>query len=211
MYKAAADDICDALCHALPAKDKPNAVHTNRDFCRGLVDGALHNKNAAAVARIRRDRHVVAAATAAAAAAAVGGGEPDRGRARKGMPPSGEWIRKREEDVTVDGALLAMEVHIGIVIAMLKEAGVLDGELDVCIDKMGMKRWDSKPGAELVRGAIRGDRGAYAEVYIIIHCVVAGERLVLGFLPFTSNDDNYKCVEALIRASRSAEYSWGRS
>ena len=63
-----------------------------------------------------------------------------------------------------------------------------------------MKRWDSKPGAELVRGAIRDDRRAYAEVYIIIHCVVAGERLVLGFLPFTSDDDNYKCVEALIRA-----------
>ena len=37
-------------------------------------------------------------------------------------------------------------------------------------------------------------------MYIIIHCVVAGERLVLGALPVSAGNDNYRLVEALIRA-----------
>lgn len=37
-------------------------------------------------------------------------------------------------------------------------------------------------------------------MYIIIHCVVAGERPVLGVLPVSAGDDSYKLVEALIRA-----------
>ena len=81
------------------------------------LDGALHNKNAAAAGRIRRDRHDAAAA---ARAEAVGGG-PGHGRARKGRPPSGEWIRKKEDGVTVDGALLAMSVHNVAMIDKLKE------------------------------------------------------------------------------------------
>ena len=193
LYKAVVDDLCEALGRAVETKDKPNAVHTHRDFCRGLVNGALHNKNVAATARIERDRHE--AATAAAA-----GGDQGHSRARRGRTPSGEWYRKRAASVSLDEALAAMSEHVDIVYKKLKKAGALGKKLDACVDKTGSKRWDSKPGPELVRGTIRDDRRAYAEVYIVIHCVVAGERLVLGVLPVSAGDDNYRLVEALIRA-----------
>ena len=193
MYKDAASDMCTALELALPARNAPNAVHTNKDFCRALVQGALYNKNVAATARIERDRYD-------AAAAAAGGCDPGSARARKGRTPSGEWIRKKASGVKVDDALAAMDAHLGIVAEKLKAAGVLGKGLDVCIDKTGHRRWDSKPGEELVRGTIRGDRKAYAEVYIIMHSVVAGRRLVLGALPVSAGDSNYSHVEALIRA-----------
>ena len=193
MYKDAARDMCAALGRALPAKDAPNAVHTNKDFCRSLVNGALHNKNVAATARIERDRHDVAAV-------ADGGCGPENPRARKGRTPSGEWIRKKSSSVTVEGALEAMDAHVGIAAEKLRAIGVLGDEIDVCVDKTASKRWDGEPGAELVRGAIRGDRKAYAEVYIIMHCIVAGKRLVLGVFPFSSGDANYRHIEALIRA-----------
>lgn len=186
--------MCTALGRALPAKDAPNAVHTNEDFCRALVNGALHNKNVAATARIERDRHD------ASAAAAGGGCGPENLRARKGRTPSGEWIRKKAAGVTVEGALEAMNAHVEIAAETLRAIGALKDKIDVCVDKTASKRWDGEPGAELVRGAIRGDRKAYAEVYIIMHCVVAGKRLVLGVFPFSSGDVNYKHVEALIRA-----------
>ena len=80
LYKAAVDDVSEALGHAVPVKDKPNAVHTHRDFCKGLVDGALHNKNVAAAARIERDRHDAAAA----AGGGEGGGQRPRGRRGRG-------------------------------------------------------------------------------------------------------------------------------
>ena len=195
LYKAAVDDVSEALGHAVPVRDKPNAVHTHRDFCRGLVDGALHNKNVAAAARIERDRHDAAAA---AGGGDRGGGQRPRGR--RGRTPSGEWYRKRAEGVSPEEALAAMSWHVDVVYKKLEKAGALGKKLDACIDKTGLKRWDSEPGPELVRGAIRGDRRAYAEVYIIIHCVVAGERLVLGALPVSAGDDNYRLVEALIRS-----------
>ena len=111
LYKAAVDDVSEALGHAVPVKDKPNAVHTHRDFCKGLVDGALHNKNVAAAARIERDRHD------AAAAAAAGGGESggQRPGVRRGRTPSGEWYRKRAEGVSPDEALAAMSWHVDVV------------------------------------------------------------------------------------------------
>ena len=196
MYKDAASDMCTALELALPARNAPNAVHTNKDFCRALVNGALYNKNVAATARIERDRHDAAAA----AAAAAGGCDPGGARARRGRTPSGEWIRKKASGVKVDDVIEAMDVHLGIVLERLKAAGALEGKLNVCIDKTGHRRWDSKPGEELVRGTIRGDRKAYAKVYIIMHSTVAGKRLVLGAFPFSAGDDNYKHIEALIRA-----------
>ena len=208
MYKDAAKDMCEALGRALPAKDAPNAIHTNEDFCRALVNGALHNKNVAATARIERDRHDAAAA--AAAAAAGGGCGPENARARKGRTPSGEWIRKKAAGVEVADALAAMDMCVGVAVKKLEEAGALGGKLDVCVDKTATKRWDHEPGAELVRGAIRGDRKAYAEVYIIMHCVVAGKRLVLGVFLFSAGDDNYKHVEALIRACQERGIRLGR-
>ena len=72
----------EALGRAVKAKDKPNAVYTHRDFCRGLANGALHNKNVVATARIERDRHE--------AGGAGGGGDPGHSRRRRERTPSGE-------------------------------------------------------------------------------------------------------------------------
>jgi len=69
-----------------------------------------------------------------------------------------------------------MSRHVDAVCERLEKAGALGKKLDARIDKAGSKRWYSKPGPELVRGAIRGDRRAYAEAHIVMHCVVAGER-----------------------------------
>ena len=64
--------------------------------------------------------------------------------------------------MSVDEALAAMSEHVDIVYEKLKKVGALGKELDVCVDKTRSKWLDSKPGSELVRGAIRNDRRAYA-------------------------------------------------
>lgn len=127
-----------AAAGAVKAKDKPNAAHTHRDFCRGLVNGAMHSKNVAATARIERDRHESAEAAAAASATATGGGGGQgRPRRRGGRTPSGERCRKRAAGVSAGKALEAMSEHIDVVHKKLEKAGALGKKLNVCIDKTG--------------------------------------------------------------------------
>lgn len=187
LYKATVEDLDASIRCAGAEGGRPNAVHTRGDFCRGLANAALYNRNAAAAADIERSRD-----------GALSGVDP--GRARRGRPPSGEWFRKKLSAATPEEAVESFEAHLDLVVARLAKEGNLSKKLDVCIDKTFTLRHDSKPGPELVRGAIRGNRKAYAEGYIVMQSIVAGERLTLAWAPVGSGDSNHDKIRSLFDA-----------
>ena len=83
------------------------------------------------------------------------------------------------------------EAHLDRVVVRLATAGRLSERPGICIDKTLMRRHDSRPGPELVSGAIRGNREACAKGHIVTQCNIAGEWLTLAWAPVGSGDHSH--------------------
>ncbi len=159
-----------------------NAWLGPREMARCAVDAAAGKGNLTACARARRD-----------AMESAGRTDID--------VPSGEWIRQSLSKMTPDGAVESLfEFNTGI-ITLMRRRGLLKSRMDVGIDFHNVRRFDKKPGPELVRG---GDKAsmtkALYETYGTVQILVNGQRLVVGMVTFSAGDDHAGVVRALLDA-----------
>ena len=155
----------------------PNARYGPRDVARCIVLAAAGGKNVASVAEARRY-----AALAAKQQSDV---------------PSGEWLRLRTAGVSAQEAVELLNGFVKELVAELRKRGLLKGRIDMAIDFHCIKRYDKKPPKELIRG---GDKKsmtkAFYETYATIHCVVAGQRLIVGVIPYVPNQTHAEALPA---------------
>ena len=153
----------------------PNAKYGPRDVARYIVLAATGGKNVASVSEARRH-----AALAAKQRADV---------------PSGEWLRTA--GVSAEAVEL-LDLFVEELAAELRKRGLLKGRIDMAIDFHCIKRYDKKP-KELIRG---GDKKsmtkAFYETYATIQCVVAGQRLIVGMIPYMPNQTHAEAVSKLL-------------
>ncbi len=157
----------------------PNARYGPRDLARCVVRAAIGGKNVASVAEARRHAALIAK--------------------RQSDAPSGEWLRLRTAGVSAQEAVELLNRFVKELAAELRKHGLLKGRIDMAIDFHCIKRYDKKPGEELIRG---GDKKsmtkAFYETYATIHCVVAGQRLVVGVIPYVPNQTHAEAVSKLL-------------
>ena len=129
---------------------------------RCTVDAAAGKGNLASCARARRD-------------APESAGRTDTG------VPSGEWIRRLPSVITPEGAVQSLFDFNAGVITKMRRHGLLKSKVDVVMDLHNVRRFDKKPGPELVRG---GDKAsmtkALYETYGTVQLLVNGQRLIVG-------------------------------
>ena len=91
---------------------------------------------------------------------------------------SGEWIRRSLLVITSEGAIEStFDFNMGITTRMRRH-GQLKSKVDVAIDLHNVRRFDKKPGPELVRGGGRGGQGKHDKgaVQDVRDRPVAGKR-----------------------------------
>ena len=156
----------------------PNAVYGPRDVARCIVLAAAGGKNVASVAEARRHAALVAK--------------------RKSDVPSGEWLRLCTAGVSAQEAVETFNRFVKETVAELRRHG-LKGRIDMAIDFHCIKRYDRKPKEELIRG---GDKKsmtkAFYETYVTLQCVVAGQRLIVGMIPYVPNQTHAEAVSKLL-------------
>ena len=146
------------------------------------MDAAAGKGNLASCARARRD-------------APESAGRTDTG------VPSGEWIRRLPSVITPEGAVQSLFDFNAGVITKMRRHGLLKSKVDVVMDLHNVRRFDKKPGPELVRG---GDKAsmtkALYETYGTVQLLVNGQRLIVGMVTFSTGDDHAGTVLALLDA-----------
>ncbi len=164
--------------------DAPNAKYGARNLVGCILEAATGKGNMACAAEARREAQE---ATCTAVA----------------DMPSGEWVRLAMRGVTPGMAVGALYAQICYVLAEMRRVGKIDDELDVAIDFHNIRRFDKKPGPELVRGGDKASKSkAFYETYCTIQCLVDGQRLTLGMFPYTSADSHAVAVRALLASCR---------
>ena len=114
----------------------PNAWLGPREMARCVVDAAAGKGNLASCARARRDALESADRTDI-------------------NVPCGEWIRQSLQVITPEWAVRSMvDFNVGVITRMRRH-GLLKSKADVGIDFHNVRRFDKKPGPELVRGGTR--------------------------------------------------------
>ncbi len=66
--------------------------------------------------------------------------------------PSGEWACLVMRYVTPDMAVAALSAQTGYVVVEIRHIGKIENEAGAAIDFHDVRRYDKKPGLELVRG-----------------------------------------------------------
>ena len=112
--------------------------------------------------------------------------------------PSGELLRLRTAGVSAE-AVEMLNRFVKEMVAELRRHGLLKGRIDVAIDFHCIERYDKKPKEELIRG---GDKKsmtkAFYETYATLQCVVAGQRLVVGMIPYVPGQTHAEAVSKLL-------------
>lgn len=157
----------------------PNARYGPADIARGVAAASAGNRNVATAVRSRRF------------VASKDGKKPDT--------PCGEWMRRAMSGISPEEAVGAFGRFTDAVIKEMKSGGLLEGGLDMAIDFHNIRRYDKKPKPELIRG---GDKKtmtkAHYETYGTLQCVAAGQRLVVGVLPYLPGQTHAEAVEGLL-------------
>ena len=155
----------------------PNAKYGSRVFAHCIIRNAERGKNVTVVEAHRYAK---------------------REAKQKPDMPSGELLRLRTAGVSAE----AVELFNGFVkelVAELRKRGLLKGRIDMAVDFHNVKRYDKRPPKEMIRG---GDKKritkAFYETYATIHCVVAGQRLIVGVIPYVPGRTHAEAVSRLL-------------
>ena len=157
----------------------PNARYGPEDFARYFMRSAEGGKNVASVAEAHR--------------------YASREAKQKPDMPSGELPRLRTAGISAQEAVGSFNRFNGAAVAELRRNGLLKGRIDAAADFHNVKRYDKKPKEELIRGGDKESRTkAFCETYASIHCVVAGQRIILGMLPYMPGQTHAEALAGLL-------------
>ena len=103
--------------------------------------------------------------------------------------------------ITPEGALESMFDFNAGAITKMRRHGLLKSKVDVAIDFHNVRRFDKKPGPELVRGGGKASMTkALYKTYGTVQLLVNGQRLIVGMVTFSTGDDHAGVVRALLDA-----------
>ena len=157
----------------------PNAKYGPEDFARCIIRSAEGGKNVASVVEARRYAM--------------------REAKQKPDVPSGELLRLRTAGVSAQEAVGSFNRFNGAVVAELRRNGLLKGKIDMAADFHNVRRYDKKPKEELIRGGDKKSRTKmYCETYATLSCVVAGQRIIVGMIPYVPGQTHAEAVSGLL-------------
>ncbi len=130
------------------------------------------------------------------AARAAGTGVQSGGRVRLAMHGAAPGV-----------AVGAPHAQIRDVLAEMRHVGKIDDGLDAAIDFHSARRFDKKPGPELVRGGDEASKSkasceASCEASCAVRCLAGGRRLTLGMFPHATADSHAGAVRALLASCK---------
>ena len=118
---------------------------------------------------------------------------------QKSDVPSGEWLRLCTAGGSVQEAVELLNRFVKEMVEELQRHGLLKGRIDMAVDFHCIKRYDEKPKEGLIRGGDKESRTRmFCETYATLSCVVAGQRLVVGMLPYVPGQTHAEALAGLL-------------
>ena len=181
LYESAVSQFTEAtLCTGVSTA--PNAVYGHDDLARCVAEACVQGNNVFMVAESERGTQY-----------------PEKYARGGGLRPCGEWFRRAMSGCSAGQAKGQFDQFNRSLIPKLQARGLLTDEMDLSMDYHNIKRYDKKPGPDLVRGGDKNKRKKeFYETYATVQCVVAGQRLALGIEPYVPGDDHAGSVKALL-------------
>ena len=120
-----------------------------------------------------------------------------------GIPhhPTGEHINQTMAKMTPE-LIDEFDKYLELLVARLKDKGVLQDSCDAAIDFHKIARYDKRREGRCLLHS-KSDRGTtWFETYLTVQIVVKGARLVVAVLPYATGDSKAKAVEKVLEKAQ---------